>query len=133
MAQYETAGSVAPPAVRPEGYWRENNRLQFGLLAVWAVFGYVLSIFLAGPLNEVTVYGFPVAFWFAQQGAIIVFVILIFVYAWQMGRLDEKYDVHEGEALLADGDPVPHAAAADRRVAAHGARGDARRRGPAGG
>ena len=98
MAQYETAGSVAPPAVRPEGYWRENNRLQFGLLAVWAVFGYVLSIFLAGPLNEVTVYGFPVAFWFAQQGAIVVFVILIFVYAWQMDRLDEKYDVHEGEA-----------------------------------
>jgi putative solute:sodium symporter small subunit len=98
MAKYETAGDGAPSAMRPEGYWRANVRLQFGLLAIWAVFGYVLSIFLAGPLNTITVYGFPVAFWFAQQGAIVVFVILIFVYAWQMDRIDEKYDVHEGEA-----------------------------------
>jgi putative solute:sodium symporter small subunit len=100
MAHYETAGAApaGPPAARSEGYWRANVRLQFGLLVVWAVVGYVLSIFLAGPLNSVTVYGFPIAFWVAQQGAIVVFVILIFVYAWQMDRLDEEYDVHEGAA-----------------------------------
>ena len=104
MAHYEAAGGVQPiraPARRSEGYWRANNRLQFGLLVVWALVGYLLSIFLAGPLNSITVYGFPVAFWFAQQGAIVVFVILIFVYAWQMDRLDEEYDVHEDEAGVA--------------------------------
>ncbi len=82
---------------RSEGYWRANLRLQLGLLAIWAVVGYVLSIFLAEPLNEVTVYGFPVAFWFAQQGAIVVFVILIFVYAWRMDHVDHEFGVEEEE------------------------------------
>ncbi len=84
-------------AARSRGYWRANLRLQFGLLAIWAVFGYLLSIFLAGPLNELTVYGFPIGFWFAQQGAIYVFVVLIFVYAITMDRVDHEYDVHEEE------------------------------------
>ncbi len=82
---------------RPEGYWRANLRLQLGLLAIWAVAGYVLSIFLAEPLNEFTVYGFPIAFWFAQQGAIFIFVILIFVYAWRMDHVDHEYGVDEEE------------------------------------
>ena len=82
---------------RSRGYWRANLRLQLGLLAIWAVVGYLLSIFLAGVLNDYTVYGFPIAFWFAQQGAIIVFVILIFVYAVTMDRIDHEYDVQEGE------------------------------------
>jgi putative solute:sodium symporter small subunit len=80
-----------------EGYWRANLRLQLGLLAIWAVVGYVLSIFLAEPLNEITVYGFPIAFWFAQQGAIVVFVILIFVYAWRMDHVDHEFGVEEEE------------------------------------
>jgi putative solute:sodium symporter small subunit len=82
---------------RSQGYWRANLRLQLGLLAVWAVAGYVLSIFLADPLNELTVYGFPVAFWFAQQGAIFIFVILIFVYAWRMDHVDHEFGVEEEE------------------------------------
>ena len=82
---------------RSEGYWRANLRLQFGLLAIWAIAGYVLSIFLAEPLNEFTVYGFPIAFWFAQQGAIVIFVILIFVYAWRMDHIDHAYGVDEEE------------------------------------
>jgi putative solute:sodium symporter small subunit len=85
---------------RSEGYWRANMRLQLGLLAVWALFGYLLSIFLAEPLNELTVYGFPLGFWFAQQGAIYVFVILIFIYAITMDRVDREYDVHEEEEDL---------------------------------
>ena len=80
-----------------QGYWRANLRLQLGLLAVWAVAGYLLSIFLARPLNEITVYGFPVAFWFAQQGAIVIFVILIFVYAWRMDHVDHEFGVEEEE------------------------------------
>ncbi len=82
---------------RSEGYWRSNLRLQLGLLAVWAIVGYVLSIFLAEVLNEIRVYGFPVAFWFAQQGSIFVFVILIFVYAWRMDHVDHEYGVEEEE------------------------------------
>ena len=82
---------------RSEGYWRANLRLQLGLLVIWAIVGYLLSIFLAEPLNEVTVYGFPVAFWFAQQGAIVVFVILIFVYAWRMDHIDHEFGVEEEE------------------------------------
>lgn len=82
---------------RQRGYWRSNLRLQLGLLAIWAVVGYLLSIFLADVLNDYTVYGFPIAFWFAQQGSILVFVVLIFVYALSMDRIDHEYDVHEGE------------------------------------
>ncbi len=82
---------------RSRGYWRANVRLQLALLAVWAVFGYLLSIILADPLNDVTVAGFPVGYWFAQQGAIYVFVILIFVYAYVMDRLDHEYHVQEDE------------------------------------
>jgi putative solute:sodium symporter small subunit len=88
---------------RSESYWRANMRLQLILLAIWAIFGYLLSIFLAGPLNEITVYGFPLGYWFAQQGAIYVFVILIFVYALKMDRVDREYDVHEEEEELGAG------------------------------
>lgn len=98
MAEHAEAPRGVREEPRSEGYWRANVRLQVGLLAIWAVVGYVLTIFLAEPLNSVTVYGFPLAYWFAQQGAIYVFVILIFVYAWRMDALDEEYDVDEGEA-----------------------------------
>ena len=82
---------------RAEGYWRANTRLQLLLLAIWALFGYVLSIIFAEPLNEFTIGGFPLGFWFAQQGAIYVFVILIFVYAFLMDHVDHEYGVEEQE------------------------------------
>ena len=94
-------GRAAPPqagiAERTRGYWRANVRLQVVLLAIWAVFGYLLSIILAEPLNDVEIGGFPLGYWFAQQGAIYVFVILIFVYAYVMDRVDHEYDVQEEE------------------------------------
>src|SRR5215218_5489426 len=90
---------VTPPrrggSDRSRGYWRANLRLQLLLLAIWALFGYLLAIILADPLNNVDIGGFPLGFWFAQQGAIYVFVILIFVYAITMDRIDHEYDVHE--------------------------------------
>lgn len=82
---------------RMVGYWRANRRLQIVLLVIWAVFGYVISVLLADPLNEIVIGGFPLGFWFAQQGTIVVFVILIFVYAVTMDRVDHEYDVHEEE------------------------------------
>jgi putative solute:sodium symporter small subunit len=90
-------GPASSQEERQQGYWRSNLRLQLGLLAIWAVAGYLLSIFLADVLNDVTVYGFPVAFWFAQQGSIVIFVILIFVYAWRMDHIDHEYGVQEEE------------------------------------
>ncbi|MGH2698375.1 MAG: DUF4212 domain-containing protein [Actinomycetota bacterium] len=82
---------------RSRGYWRANVRVKVPLLITWAIFGYVLAILLAEPLNEITFIGFPLGFWFAQQGAIVVFVALIFIYARRMDRIDEQYDVHEEE------------------------------------
>jgi putative solute:sodium symporter small subunit len=82
---------------RSVGYWRANMRLQLGLLAVWAIFGYFLAIIFADQLNEVSIGGFPLGFWFAQQGAIYVFVVLIFIYAITMDRVDHQYGVEEEE------------------------------------
>jgi len=63
------------------------------LLAIWFVSSYVLGIFLVEPLNGVRVAGFPLGFWFAHQGSIYVFVVLILVYASVMDRLDRRYGV----------------------------------------
>ncbi len=82
---------------RSRGYWRANVRLQIVLLAIWALFGYVLAILLAEVLNETTIADLPLGFWFAQQSAIYVFVILIFVYAFLMDRVDRDYGVQERE------------------------------------
>lgn len=80
---------------RSKGYWRANVRLQVSLLIVWAIFGYLLSIILANPLNEFVIGGFPLGFWFAQQGSIVVFVLLIFIYARRMDHVDHDYGVEE--------------------------------------
>jgi putative solute:sodium symporter small subunit len=82
---------------RSRGYWKANVRVKVPLLVIWAIFGYLLAILLAEPLNGINFIGFPLGFWFAQQGAIVVFVALIFIYAKRMDRVDEKFDVHEEE------------------------------------
>lgn len=64
-------------------------------MAVWFVCSYGFGILLADQLNKIVILGFPLGFWFAQQGSIYVFVALIFFYAWRMNRIDQKYDVHE--------------------------------------
>ncbi len=78
-------------------YWRKNLTIVSLLLAIWFLFGYVLSIFLADTLDAMgpVLGGFKLGFWFSQQGSEILFVILIFVYVWLMNRLDREYDVHE--------------------------------------
>lgn len=76
-------------------YWRANLRLLAGCMAVWFVCSYGFGIILVDSLNAVPLGGFKLGFWFAQQGAIYVFVALIFFYAWRMNKLDQKYDVHE--------------------------------------
>ena len=94
----------APPpddvdtTARQEEYWRRNVRYLGILLAVWFTVSYGFGILLARPLNAITIpgTGFPLGFWFAQQGSIYVFVVLIFVYVVLMNRLDREFDVDEG-------------------------------------
>lgn len=76
-------------------YWRRNVRLILTLLTIWAVVSYGFSILLANVLFNIKIGSLPLSFWFAQQGSIIVFVILIFVYCWMMDRLDKEFDVQE--------------------------------------
>jgi len=76
-------------------YWKANVRLLTGILVVWFVVSYVFGIILVGPLNAISIGGYKLGFWFAQQGSIYTFVVLIFFYAWRMNKLDRDYDVHE--------------------------------------
>ncbi|WP_337844256.1 DUF4212 domain-containing protein [Thermus sp.] len=76
-------------------YWKKNVALIRNLLIVWALVSYVLGILLAEPLSGVRLGSLPLGFWFAQQGSIYIFVILIFYYAWRMDQLDREHHVHE--------------------------------------
>jgi putative solute:sodium symporter small subunit len=78
-------------------YWHDNLRLLGLLLAIWAVVGFGFSIILVEPLNAIKLGGFKLGFWFAQQGAIYTFVVLIFVYAFQMKRIERRHGVDDDE------------------------------------
>jgi len=76
-------------------YWRKNLSYLAILLSIWFIVSYGTGILFAESLNAIKIGGFPLGFWFAQQGSIYVFVVLIFVYVWLMNRLDKQYDVDE--------------------------------------
>jgi putative solute:sodium symporter small subunit len=76
-------------------YWRKNISIMTILLAIWGIASYGCGIFFAEALNSIHLAGFPLGFWFAQQGSIYIFVILIFVYFYYMEGLDRKYEVNE--------------------------------------
>ncbi len=76
-------------------YWKTNKTYMILLLALWGLVSYGFGIFFVEPLNAVHLGGFPLGFWFAQQGSIYVFVLIILVYFLLMDRLDKRYDVHE--------------------------------------
>ncbi len=78
-------------------YWRKNLSYLGILLSIWFVVSYLAGIVFVEPLNTIKIGGFPLGFWFAQQGAIYVFVILIFVYVRLMNKLDKEFDVDEKE------------------------------------
>lgn len=73
------------------GYWKENLRLIWILLAIWFVVSFLFGIILVEPLNAIKIGGYKLGFWFAQQGSIYTFLVLIFVYTKAMGKLDRKY------------------------------------------
>ncbi|MGM0526578.1 DUF4212 domain-containing protein [Idiomarina seosinensis] len=78
-----------------KAYWKENLALMLKLLVVWFVVSYGFGILLVDVLNEIRFFGFKLGFWFAQQGSIITFIVLIFIYVRSMAKLDNKYEVHE--------------------------------------
>ncbi|NCF25428.1 MAG: DUF4212 domain-containing protein [Gammaproteobacteria bacterium] len=76
-------------------YWKANLRLIAFCLAIWFVVSFGFGIILVEPLNGISLGGYKLGFWFANQGSIYVFVALIFFYANRMGKLDREHDVHE--------------------------------------
>ncbi|MBM6549621.1 DUF4212 domain-containing protein [Marinomonas ostreistagni] len=78
-----------------ENYWKANVRLIFGCLIVWALVSYGFGILLRPMLAGIEVGGTDLGFWFAQQGSIISFIILVFFYAWRMNALDKEYGLEE--------------------------------------
>lgn len=78
-----------------KAYWRRNLQLIFRLLLIWFLVSFGCGILLVEPLNLIQIGGYKLGFWFAQQGAIYVFVVLIFYYAHKMAALDREFDVDE--------------------------------------
>ena len=74
-----------------QGYWQKNVSIMAVLLAIWAFVGLGCGVLFADWLNQFKLGGFPLGVWFAQQGSIIVFIILILVYAILLNRLDDEY------------------------------------------
>jgi putative solute:sodium symporter small subunit len=76
-------------------YWKANLNLLTILLVIWFVVSFGFGIILVDVLNVIPLGGFKLGFWFAQQGSIYTFLVLIFIYAVRMNQLDKKFEVHE--------------------------------------
>ena len=75
---------------RLEEYWQVNVRLITILLIIWFAVAYIPPLIIYG-LNQIVIAGFPLGYYMGGQGALIVFVVIIFYYAWRMNKLDEEY------------------------------------------
>lgn len=78
-----------------QDYWKANLKLVAGCLVVWFIVSYLFGIILLDQLNTISLGGYKLGYWFAQQGSIYVFVVLIFFYAWRMNKIDREFGVHE--------------------------------------
>ena len=78
-----------------KAYWRANLKLTAISLAVWFAISYLAGIIFVEQLNTIHIGGYKLGFWFAQQGSMYGFVIIIFVYARRMAVIDRKFGVHE--------------------------------------
>jgi len=77
------------------GYWQATLGLLTKILIIWFVVSFGAGILFAEVLNNISLGGYPLGFWFAQQGSMYIFVALIFYYAKKMGDIDRQFDVHE--------------------------------------
>jgi putative solute:sodium symporter small subunit len=81
--------------IKMKAYWKKNLKTLFSLLAIWFLVSFGFGILLVEPLNAIQFGGFKLGFWFAQQGSIYTFVVLIFIYVYRMNKLDKEFDVNE--------------------------------------
>lgn len=91
----EPKNPKADASANAQAYWRENVKLLGALLAIWFAVSFGAGILFVDALNAIKIGGFKLGFWFAQQGSIIVFVILIFVYAARMRVIEKRYGVSD--------------------------------------
>ena len=80
---------------KTQQYWKENLKIVFSLLVIWFVASFGFGIIFSDTLDQIRLGGFKLGFWFAQQGSIYIFVIIIFLYVWLMKRLDKKLSEEE--------------------------------------
>lgn len=102
---YHHQGDNMPPASHHDrevmgeatvkAYWRANVKLLLTLLAIWFLVSFGAGILFVDQLNQIQLGGFPLGFWFAQQGSIYVFVVLIFIYAHRMKALERRFGVDD--------------------------------------
>lgn len=78
-----------------EAYWKATLGLLTKILIVWFIVSFGAGVLFAPYLNGISLGGYPLGFWFAQQGSIYIFIGLIFFYAYKMGQIDRQFDVHE--------------------------------------
>ncbi len=78
-----------------QSYWKHNMTYIVILLSIWFTVSYLCGIVFVDQLDKLKIFGFPLGFWFANQGAEVIFCLLIIVYVWLMNRLDRKFDVFE--------------------------------------
>ena len=76
-------------------YWKKNKKYLLILLSIWFVVSFGFGILFVDQLNGIRIAGFKLGFWFAQQGAILVFLVIIYVYVKWMNKLDKEFDVDE--------------------------------------
>lgn len=79
---------------RLDAYWKANLRLIFTLLGIWFVVAYVPPLFV-WQLNQIVIAGFPLGYYMGSQGSLIVFVVIIFYYAWRMNKMDQEYGLRD--------------------------------------
>jgi len=78
-----------------KAYWRANLKLTAIMLAIWFTISYLAGIIFVEQLNAISLGGYKLGFWFAQQGSMYGFVVIIFVYAHLMAKIDRKFGVHD--------------------------------------
>jgi putative solute:sodium symporter small subunit len=94
LEEFERTGQLSQEQL--QNYWKENRNLVLTLLAIWAASSFLLQA-LASVLNNVVILGFPFAYYMGGQGTLIIFMLLIYVYAKKMDELDRKYNLQEEE------------------------------------
>lgn len=83
-------------------YWKSNIRIVLSLLSVWFFISFVCGILLVDVLDNIRIGGFKLGFWIAQQGSILVFVVLIYVYIYLMDKLDDEYQSRKQQEASSD-------------------------------